>query len=191
MLLVISFTPRSQEITAPNGKIKLVLHKPSAEVREFQFSAFYKQSNRFIEVLKPSKLGPVLADAHFTTDLKLIKESKPISIHDTCQMVTGKQRLCENVGTEKIGHAGFNEGKTKYTEKDIRFTQNKNVVYATVMGIPTGEMKIKALGSAKIKSIKMPGGKEVIKWKQSNGVLSIQKAGNLPNKIAVVFKIIQ
>lgn len=93
--------------------------------------------------------------------------------------------------TNPIDHAGFNEGKTKYTEKDIRFTQNKNVVYATIMGVPTGEVKIKALGSAKIKSILMLGSKEGIQWKQSGGILTIQKPANLPNNIAVVFKIIQ
>lgn len=90
-----------------------------------------------------------------------------------------------------IDHAGFNEGKIKYTEKDIRFAQNKNVVYATVMGVPTGEVNIRALGDAKIRSITMLGSKEVVKWKQSGGVLSIQKPGNVPNKIAVVFKIVQ
>lgn len=40
-----------------------------------------------------------------------------------------------------LDHAGFNEGKAKFSGEDIRFAQNNNIVYATVMGVPSGEMK--------------------------------------------------
>lgn len=88
-----------------------------------------------------------------------------------------------------IDHAGFNEGKTKFSEKDIRFTQNKKVVYATVMGTPTSDVKIKSLQGKKIKSIKVLGSSETIKWEQTNEGLIIQKPKTIPNNIATVFKI--
>jgi alpha-L-fucosidase len=88
-----------------------------------------------------------------------------------------------------IDHAGFNEGKTKYSDKDIRFTQNENVIYATVMGVPTGEIVIKALGNEKIKSITLLGSTEKMNWKQTGNGLVIQKPNTIPNDIAVVLKI--
>lgn len=85
---------------------------------------------------------------------------------------------------------GFNEGKTKYTEKDIRFAQNKKIVYATIMGKPSGDISIKALGIQKIKQVKLLGSKEAIKWKQTEDALVIKNPINLPDEIATVFKII-
>ncbi|MDJ1485568.1 alpha-L-fucosidase [Cytophagaceae bacterium YF14B1] len=92
--------------------------------------------------------------------------------------------------TNPIDHAGFNEGKTRFSDKDIRFAQNKNLLYATIMGKPTEPVKIKALGSTKIKAIKMLGSNEVIKWSQADGVLTIEKPNEIPNDIAVVFEIV-
>jgi alpha-L-fucosidase len=88
-----------------------------------------------------------------------------------------------------INEQGFNEGKTTCTEKDIRFTQKKNIVYATVMGAPTGEIKIKALKTQKIKHLKLLGSSEAIKWKQNADNLVIKKPTTIPSHIAVVFKI--
>lgn len=89
-----------------------------------------------------------------------------------------------------IKEQGFNEGKTKFTEKDIRFTQKKNIVYATIMGKPSGEIFIKALSVQKIKQIKLLGSKEPIKWKQTTDALMIKNPTKIPNEIAAVFKII-
>lgn len=89
-----------------------------------------------------------------------------------------------------LNHAGFNEGKIKFTEKDIRFAQKKNIVYATVMGKPTGEIFMKALGVKKIKQIKLLGSNEPIKWKQSTNGLVIKNPNKIPDEIAAVFKII-
>ena len=89
-----------------------------------------------------------------------------------------------------LDHAGFNEGKTKFTEKDIRFTQKKNIVYATIMGKPSGEILIKALSAQKIKQVKLLGSNEAIKWKQTADALSIKNPNKIPDEIAAVFKII-
>jgi alpha-L-fucosidase len=89
-----------------------------------------------------------------------------------------------------LDHAGFNEGKMKFTEKDIRFTQKKNILYATIMGQPSGEIFIKALSKQKIKQIKLLGSNEAIKWKQTADALIIKSPNKIPNDIPAVFKII-
>ncbi len=88
---------------------------------------------------------------------------------------------------------GFNEGRAKYSAKDIRFNQKGKFIYATLMGIPEGPVQIKALGSAKlnydISGIQLLGSKEKIKWVQNADYLEIEKPKKLPNDIAIVFKI--
>jgi alpha-L-fucosidase len=93
-----------------------------------------------------------------------------------------------------IKDQGFNEGKIKYDAKDIRFNQKGNILYATVMGVPTDNVSLKSLGKkdiAKIKDIEMLGSKEKLSWKLYAGSLVIEKPKTIPNNIAVVFKIIQ
>lgn len=88
---------------------------------------------------------------------------------------------------------GFNEGKIQLSEKDIRFNQKGNVLYATVLGVPAEDIIIKSLAKnvapAKIKKIEMLGSNEKLSWKQSSESLVIQKPKKAPNDIAVVFKI--
>ena len=92
-----------------------------------------------------------------------------------------------------LDSAGFNEGKVTLSEKDIRFNQKGNILYATVLGVPTQDIIIKSLGkdghSAKIKKIEILGSKEKLKWKQYSNSLVIKKPKLFPNEIAVVFKI--
>ncbi len=88
---------------------------------------------------------------------------------------------------------GFNEGKVGYTEKDIRYNQKGNVLYATVMGVPTGQISLKSLGKSSeglvIKKIEVLGSKEKLSWKQEAGALVIDPLKKIPNEIAVVLKI--
>ncbi len=92
-----------------------------------------------------------------------------------------------------IKEQGFNEGKTKYSGKDIRYNQKGNVIYATVMGVPTEDICLKSFGinkgNTRIKSIEMLGSKEKLLWKQNTDALSISKPEACPNDMAVVFKI--
>jgi alpha-L-fucosidase len=92
-----------------------------------------------------------------------------------------------------INAQGFNEGKIKYTAKDIRFNQKDKVLYATVMGVPEGNVCLKSLGKSKekiqIKNIELLGSSEEIVWKQYADSLVIEKPKTIPNDIAVVFKI--
>ncbi|MES2276206.1 MAG: alpha-L-fucosidase [Bacteroidota bacterium] len=92
-----------------------------------------------------------------------------------------------------VNAQGFNEGKVQLSEKDIRFSQKADIVYATVLGEPAGDISIKSLGNAKadkkIKKIRMLGSREKLVWKQSADLLMIKKPKTLPSSIAVVFEI--
>jgi len=92
-----------------------------------------------------------------------------------------------------IKEQGFNEGKVKFSEKDIRFNQKENVIYATVMGVPTEDISLKSFGknkvNTKIKKIEMLGSNEKLSWKLTSESLVITKPKRFPNNIAVVFKI--
>jgi len=87
----------------------------------------------------------------------------------------------------------FNAGKVKFSDKDIRYTQNGKVLYATTLGVPTGNVSLKSLGknkgNAKIKNIEVLGSKEKLSWKQYADSLVIVKPKIIPNNIAIVFKI--
>ncbi|MDP4201100.1 MAG: alpha-L-fucosidase [Bacteroidota bacterium] len=93
----------------------------------------------------------------------------------------------------KLDGAGFNEGKLAYTEKDVRYVQKGNVLYATLMGVPTEDISLKSLvkniGTNKITKIELLGSKEKLSWKQHSDSLIIEKPKFIPNDIAVVFKI--
>ncbi|RAJ77316.1 alpha-L-fucosidase [Chitinophaga dinghuensis] len=94
-----------------------------------------------------------------------------------------------------VNAQGFNEGKLKYSGKDIRFNKKGDILYATVMGIPIEDLQIKSLGKKterkQIKSIILLGSKEKIKWQQQEDALVILKPKTVPNDIAMVFKITQ
>lgn len=59
---------------------------------------------------------------------------------------------------------GFNEGKIKYSSKDIRFNQNGNILYATLLGTPDENVFIRNLGKSafegKISKIELLGSKK-------------------------------
>ncbi len=92
-----------------------------------------------------------------------------------------------------VNAQGFNEGKVKFSAKDIRYNQKGNVLYATILGVPSEDISLKLLGEKNekgtIKSIKVLGSTEKLSWKQNSDALVIQKPKNFPNNIALVFKI--
>ncbi len=92
-----------------------------------------------------------------------------------------------------LNGAGFNEGKVGFTEKDIRYNQKGNVLYATVMGQITEDVLLKSLtdegSEMKIEKIELLGSDEKLTWNQNNGSLVIKQPKVVPNTIATVFKI--
>jgi len=92
-----------------------------------------------------------------------------------------------------INAQGFNEGKLKFSAKDIRFNHKGKTLYATVMGAPQEKITIMNLGKsglqATIKKIELLGSREKLIWRQDADKLSIEKPTRIPNDVAVVFKI--
>jgi alpha-L-fucosidase len=92
-----------------------------------------------------------------------------------------------------VNGPGFNEGKVEFSAKDLRYNQKGKVLYATLMGTPGGNVFLKSLGKTKsngiVKRIEVLGSREKISWKQNADSLVIQKPKQIPNDIAVVFKI--
>ncbi|HEY6915147.1 MAG TPA: alpha-L-fucosidase, partial [Paludibacter sp.] len=88
---------------------------------------------------------------------------------------------------------GFNEGKIKFSAKDIRYAQKDKTLYVSLLGIPTEDIYMKSLGKSnlkeKIRSVKLLGSNEKLIWKQNADSLVIQKPKNFPNDISVVFVI--
>lgn len=88
---------------------------------------------------------------------------------------------------------GFNEGKVKLTSKDIRFNQNGDHLYVTIMGAPQENITIKHLGRSQekkqIAKVSLLGSNEKIQWKQTDSHLEITKPGKVPDAIALVFKV--
>ena len=93
-------------------------------------------------------------------------------------------------GERPVGEAfksgSFNESKIKYTAEDIRFTTKGNVIYAFCLGKSSGKIRITSLGKKTsvngkaIKSVKMLGSNQIIKWKQSADALVIDPPSKLP-----------
>lgn len=127
-------------------------------------------------------------------DIAAWMDSNKESIFDTRPWkIYGEGPAAE--ASNPVNGPGFNEGKEPLSEKDIRFNQKGNILYATVLGVPSEDVIIKSLGKNKgnavIKSIRMLGSKEKISWKQNADSLIISKPKTIPNDIAVVFCIQQ
>jgi alpha-L-fucosidase len=107
--------------------------------------------------------------------------------------VFGEGPASENAAPIKA--QGFNEGKTKLTADDIRFTENGNTLYAIALGQPTGPLHIKSLGTdaklldKKITNIELLGSTEKIQWSQTGPFLIIETPKNKPSEYAAAFKI--
>nr|WP_199226853.1 alpha-L-fucosidase [Opitutus sp. ER46] len=91
---------------------------------------------------------------------------------------------------------GFNEGKAKpFTAEDVRFTTKGEVLYAIVMGTPSGPVTIKSLGTKRglwpgaIAEIAALGSTEKLTWSRTDDALVIEPPRVIANGTAVVFKI--
>src|SRR5690606_15210502 len=78
-----------------------------------------------------------------------------------------------------INAQGFNEGRVKFTAKDIRFNQKEKekILYATIMGAPEEDIVIANAGSAtdkkQVKKVELLGSSEPLKWKKTKEALTI------------------
>ena len=97
-------------------------------------------------------------------------------------------------GPTLFKHDGFSKN-VKYTPQDVRFTRNRDDIYAIVLGVPTGQVVIGALGSAsplvtgEPASVALVGSTEKIQWSRNAENLVISVPAMLPCKSAISFKI--
>lgn len=86
--------------------------------------------------------------------------------------------------------------KIEYNENDIRFTRKgDDTLFIYVMDRPTKDILVKTLSSdltlldGKIASIEMLGSNEPVKWNLTGDGLLIEKPANIPNSLAVGYKV--
>ncbi len=96
---------------------------------------------------------------------------------------------------QKKGRFGGLSDQADYQATDIRFTTKGNNLYAFLMNLPEGKVRIQSLGknsklnTKKITSVKILGSKEKLLWKQENDALVINKPTHLPAWKVVGLKI--
>ena len=84
---------------------------------------------------------------------------------------------------------------TAYTPKDIRFTTRGETLYVIVLGMPQGNVTVKALGrqggqaARKVRSVQMLGLKRPCTFRQEDAALVIDLPASPASEHAVVFKI--
>jgi alpha-L-fucosidase len=87
--------------------------------------------------------------------------------------------------TVKAGN--FNEDRIKYTAEDIRFTINGNKLYAFLLDVPAGDIRITLLGKGSkwnthhIRSVTLLGGSGKLQWRQEEDALVIKRPARLPD----------
>ena len=107
------------------------------------------------------------------------------------EIVNGKLKMLPG-GALSRKHAEF-----KFNEQDFRFTVGKNkALYAFCMTVSAAgtQLKIKSLGTntkygKTIKSVKLLGYNNKLKWKQEADGLMITCPANMPYETSVVFRI--
>ena len=93
-----------------------------------------------------------------------------------------------------INAQGFNEGRIKWCEKDVRYNQKGKVVYATLLGMPQGQVELKCMGrkaqlGKRVRKVELLGSTQKLVWKQQADKLIIEAAGIQACLDTPVFKI--
>lgn len=170
-------------------------YKSSADVISMLVDVVSKNGNLLLSV--PLR-GDGTADP---TEIKIVKQIgawmqiNSESIYDTRPWVIyGEGPTAE--AANPINAQGFNEGRQKYSAKDIRFNRKGDkVLYVTLLGVPTEDITVKALGSRtaqnsrKIKNVTMLGSSDKVVWAQAQNGLTITCPAAVPASEAVVYKV--
>ncbi|MBF4470525.1 glycoside hydrolase family 97 protein [Flavobacterium sp. HJJ] len=100
------FSINAQEILSPNQKVKVIItsKKVSDDKLSGQvyFKVLYKNKLEYIEVLPNSPMGIVRDDQQFTDNLKFVSVSPSKEVNQKYEMITGKRKVCTNLGIEKV-----------------------------------------------------------------------------------------
>jgi len=116
------------------------------------------------------------------------------AIYETSPWITfGEGPTKEPEGHFK-NHNAFS--KLVYSNKDVRYTSNKNTIYATFFGWPDGETvllksfaKNEIEGEIKIHKVSLLGYNNELDWEITNNGLKISLPAKIVNEMAIVFKI--
>lgn len=95
------FSINAQEILSPNKKIKVIVTADNNSFGEVYFKISYKNKAEYIEVLPNSPMGITRNDQQFTNNLKFVNEAKVKEVNQKYEMISGKRKLCTNLGNEK------------------------------------------------------------------------------------------
>lgn len=157
-------------------------YKTSADVIKMLVDVVSKNGNLLINIVQTPE-GDIEADV-----LQIVEEiGQWMSVNGEGIYGTRPWKIFgERPVGEVVKSGSFNEDKMKYTAEDIRFTTKEDALYAFCLGKPSGKIKIVSLGKKSsvngktIKSVKMLGSGEAIKWKQSADALVIDRPSKLP-----------
>lgn len=99
-------------------------------------------------------------------------------------------------GPTEVVEGSFNDTKrTSFTAEDIRFTTRGDTLYATVLGLPEGNLTIRSLGSGsehypgEIGNVQLLGANGPVEWSRDNGGLHVRMPETKPSDYACVVKI--
>ena len=94
------------EIISPDKNIKVeVTERKNIETdnsSQVYFKVLYRVDNEYKEVLPNSKLGIIRADESFENNLQFENVTSAKEVREEYEMIHGKRKNCENLGTEKI-----------------------------------------------------------------------------------------
>ncbi len=79
-----------------------------------------------------------------------------------------------SIEPEKGKYSGIKDVRP-YLDGDLRFTKKDNTLYVFNMMPIKDDVKIESIGAQKVKSVKILGSKEKVKWNQKDGLLTIKK----------------
>jgi len=100
-----------------------------------------------------------------------------------------------SINNQEKGRFGGVKDVRPYMSTDIRFTTKDNDLFAYCMDSPTDDIRISSLGrnsnliDSKVKSVKMLGSDEKLKWKQEPDALIIHKPAKLPDWKVIGFQV--
>ncbi|MBP8959380.1 MAG: alpha-L-fucosidase [Bacteroidales bacterium] len=101
-----------------------------------------------------------------------------------------------SISKQEKGTFGGVRDVRPYLPEDIRFTTKGDTLYAFCMDKPTSDIKISSLGKnspvndRKVKSVKLLGGNEELKWEQLDTALVISRPSILPAWQVMTFRVI-
>ncbi len=166
----------------------------------------YKTSNYLIDELIDivSKNGCLLLNIGPKADGTIPEESQKILTEIGAWLKINGEAIYDTRPWEIYGEGPTQVNKGHHSEKknklstaeDVRFTQKKGVLYATVLDWPkNNEFTIKTLSkdstieNRAIKTVEFVSGNHKINWVQTNVGLVINAKGDKPCEAAYVFKI--